>query len=263
MAFMNRNGSLTVSQVAQVAHVTVRALHHYDEIGLLVPSGRGPNGYRLYDDGDLARLQQILLFRQLGFGLDAIGQLVDAAVYERRQALEAQRALLLEQRDRTNSIIRGVDAAIAALENGVPMDTTKMFDGFDEFDPSKYEEEAKERWGQSEAYKESMKRTRSYSKAQWTEIKAEGDAIFERMAAAMASGIEADSDGPMDLAEAHREHIDRWFYPCSHEMHEGLSSMYTADPRFAAFFEKFGAGLAEYVRHAIEANVRRAAGRPA
>lgn len=255
---MNRNDSLTVSQVAEAAHVTVRALHHYDEIGLLVPSGRAPNGYRLYGDRDLARLQQILLFRQLGFGLDAIGQLVDATVFERRKALEAQRALLLEQRDRTNSIIRGVDAAIQALENGVPMDKRKMFDGFDEFDSSKYEEETKARWGQTEAYKESMKRTRSYSKEKWSEIKEELDEILERMVALKAAGTEADSDEAMDLAEEHRGHIDRWFYPCSHAMHGSLSTMYTADPRFADFFEKRGEGLAEYVRGAIEANVKRA-----
>lgn len=257
---MNRNDSLTVSQAAEVAHVTVRTLHHYDEIGLLVPSGRAPNGYRLYGDEDLARLQQILLFRQLGFGLEAIGQLVDATMYERRRALEAQRELLLEQRDRTSAIIRGVDAAIQALENGITMDKSKMFDGFDDFDPTKYEEEAEARWGQSDAYKESMKRTRSYSKDQWAEIKSEGDGIFERMAALMASGVEADSEGAMDLAEEHRGHIDRWFYPCSYAMHASLSTMYTADPRFAAFFEKRGEGLAEYVRLAIEANVSRATG---
>ena len=81
---------LTVSEVARLAHVTVRALHHYHEIGLLVPSERSPSGYRLYGDEDLMRLQQILLFRQLGFGLEATGQLLHATAFDRRRALEAQ-----------------------------------------------------------------------------------------------------------------------------------------------------------------------------
>ena len=254
---MNADHMLTVSRVAELAHVTVRTLHHYDEIGLLVPSGRAPNGYRLYGDEDLARLQQILLFRQLGFGLDAIGQLLDATVYERKRALEAQRELLLEQRDRTDSIIRGVEAAIKAIEEGVPVDKDEMFEGFDGFDAGEYAEEAEARWGQSDAYKESMKRTRSYSKDQWAEIQGELDGILARMVAAKESGLAPDSEDAMDLAEEHRGHIDRWFYPCSHAMHGGLAAMYTGDPRFAAFFNQRGEGMAEFVQRAIEANQRR------
>lgn len=248
----------TVSQVASLAHVTVRALHHYDAVGLLVPSERADNGYRLYDDADLTRLQQILLFRQLGFGLDAIGQLLEATARDRRQALQAQRDLLVEQRRRTDAIIRSVDAAIRALDNGEPMDKDVMFEGFEDFDQSKYDEEAKERWGETDAYKESMRRTRSYSKTDWAKIKAEGEGVWERMAALMDAGAAADSEEAMDLAEEHRTHIDRWFYHCTHAMHAGVSQMYTDDPRFREGFEKRREGLASFARRAIEANGERA-----
>lgn len=255
---MERDERYTVSRVAQLAHVTVRALHHYDEIGLLVPSDRASNGYRLYGVDDLARLQQILLFRQLGFGLDAIGQLLDATVYDRRRALEAQRQLLRDQRKKTDAIIRGVEAAIRALENGEPVDKETMFEGFEEFDPSKYEEEAKARWGETDEYKESLRRTRSYSKEHWAEIKAESGGILDRMVDLMASGARPDSEAAMDLAEEHRGHISRWFYPCSLQVHGGLGQMYTADPRFMEFFERHGQGLADFLQKAIAANVARA-----
>ena len=244
----------TVSQVARMAHVTVRALHHYDAIGLLVPLERGANGYRLYGEGDLLRLQQILLFRQLGFGLDAIGRLLDAAAFERQAALEAQRELLLEQRRRTDAIVRGVDAVLKTLEKGGQVDTKEMFDGFQEFDQKALQEEAEARWGNTESYKESMQRTRSYSKDDWASIKQEGEDIWERMGALMDSGGSAEGSEAMDLAEQHRLHIDRWFYPCTHGQHSALGQMYTADPRFTEYFEKRHVGLAAFVQAAIEAN---------
>lgn len=153
----------TVSQVARLAHVTVRTLHHYDEIGLLIPSQRSAAGYRLYTDEDVARLHQILLFRELGFGLDAIGQVLDEPLVERRTALREQRDRLVLQKQRTDAVIRAVDQALAALEGETPMPTDKMFEGFDQFEHAQYADEARERWGHTDAYQESERRTRAYS----------------------------------------------------------------------------------------------------
>src|SRR5688500_861034 len=105
-----------VSEVAKLAHVTVRTLHHYDEIGLLVPSERRPNGYRLYDRADLDRLQQILVLRELEFGLDAIRGLLDAPAHERMLAMRAQRDSLAERLKRTEAVIRAVDRMLYAME---------------------------------------------------------------------------------------------------------------------------------------------------
>jgi DNA-binding transcriptional MerR regulator len=247
----------TVSQVAKLAHVTVRTLHHYDEIGLLVPSQRSAAGYRLYSDEDVARLHQILLFRELGFGLDAIAQVLDEPLAHRRTALKEQRDRLVLQQQRTGAVIRAVDAALEALEGGTPMSTEKMFEGFEEFDHARYEEEARERWGHTEAYQESERRTKSYGKADWARIKDEAQATTLALAALLDRGAAPDSPEAMDAAEQARLHIDRWFYPCSRPMHAALGEMYVTDPRFTATYEKIRPGLAAFVSAAIQANAAR------
>ena len=250
-------GLQTVGEVAALARVTVRTLHHYDRIGLLVPTRRAENGYRLYDYEDLERLRQILLLRELGFRLDVIAGMVDAAAYDRRRALIAQRELLRERQERTNRIIAGVDRALAAMEEEKPMETTTMFEGLEDFDHERYEDEARERWGRTDAYTESMRRTRRYTGDDWTRIKAEAEDVMARLAALLEGGAHAASRAARELAEEHRCHIDRWFYPCSHAMHAGLADMYVADPRFTEHFEKRGAGLAAFFREAILANAAR------
>jgi DNA-binding transcriptional MerR regulator len=250
--------SWKVSEVARLAHVTTRTLHHYDEIGLLVPSQRSASGYRLYAEPDLQRLQQILLFRELGFSLDAIQQLLDAPAFDRRTALRAQRDLLVDQKRKTEAVIRAVEKTMELLERGQAMDTKRLFDGFEHFDHAKYEDEARERWGDTDAYKESMRRTRQYSKADWAKIKAEGEAVTERLADLMKAGRKPEDAEVMAAAEQHRLHIDRWFYPLNHKGHVGLGDLYVSDPRFTEYYETRAAGLAAFAAAAIRANAERA-----
>jgi DNA-binding transcriptional MerR regulator len=247
-----------VSQVADLAHVTIRTLHHYDEIGLLIPAKRSEKGYRIYDEGDLQRLHQILIFRELGFSLEGIQQILDAPAFERGEALRAQRELLKEGLQKTEAVIRAVDAALEALEGGRPMDNKKMFRGFEDFDHAQYQDEVKERWGKTEAYKESLRRTKQYGKDDWAKIKAEGEAVEERYAELLRSGKAPDDPESMDAAEAHRLYMDRWFYRVSHAMHMGLGQMYISDPRFTEHYDKREDGLAAFVAAAIQANARRA-----
>jgi DNA-binding transcriptional MerR regulator len=244
----------SVSEVSKLAHVTVRTLHHYDEIGLLVPSNRTAAGYRQYSDADLQRLQQILIFRQLGFTLDAIQRMIGEPARAQRNFLLTQRELLRGHVKETEAVIRAIESAIMAIDGGKDMDNKKMFDGFDEFDQSKYEEEARERWGHTDAYKESTRRVKSYSQEDMARMKQEMDAIHNRMADVMKSGKLASDPAATKVAEEHRQHIDRWFYPCSHQMHAGLGDMYVADARFTATYEAIAPGLAQYMRDAISAN---------
>ena len=262
MARMETRQLHTVGEVARLARVTVRTLHHYDRIGLLVPSGRSENGYRLYAYDDLERLRQIRLLRELRFSLEAIGRMLDAPAYDRRSALEAQRELLRERQRRTDNIIRGVDRALRAMDEDTEMDRMEMFEGLEEFDHEQYQEEVERRWGHSDAYQESMRRIRGYGKGDWTRITEEGETVVAGLAALMAEGAQAAGRAAMDLAEEHRRHIDRWFYPCSHGMHRNLADTYTADPRFEAYFEKRGKGLAIFVQDAIRANEARWRNRP-
>ena len=114
--------------------------------------------------------------------------------------------------------------------------------------------EARERWGNTDAYRTSTKRTKQYGDAEWAKIKAESEAIEAAFAEAMADGESSDSERALELAEQARSHIDRWFYPCSHEMHASLAEMYTADDRFRAHYDDRAAGLADFVAAAIRAN---------
>jgi DNA-binding transcriptional MerR regulator len=244
----------TVGDVARLAHVTVRALHHYDEMGLLRPSGRTRSSYRLYTDSDLERLQQVLFFRELGFALEDIARIVGDPGFDRKKALVAQRALLVDKRHRLDSLVESIDRTLDGLEGGRVMKPEEMLEVFGDFDPQAHDQEAQRRWAQGGSYAESARRTKRYTKEDWQTIKAEAQAIHDAFAAAKDSGQPPTDTGPRELAERARLHIDRWFYPCSHEMHAALGQMYVQDPRFAANYERLREGLAQYVCDAIQAN---------
>ena len=252
-----RTELLTVSEVSRLAAVSVRALHHYDEIGLLVPSARSDAGYRLYSRDDLDRLQEILLFRELEIPLDDIATLLSGGAFDRRAALELQREMLLQRAVRTEALITSVERAISAERTGVRMTAEETFEVFGDFDPAEYEDEVKERWGETDAYKESARRTKRYTKADWGRFKAESEQIGTDTARLMDEGVPASDPRAMDLAEQARLQIDTWFYPCSHEMHVNLAEMYITDPRFTATYEKIHEGMARYWHDAILANAAR------
>jgi DNA-binding transcriptional MerR regulator len=249
--------ALTVSQVARLAKVSVRALHHYDEIGLLSPSERSEAGYRLYTQGDLQRLQQVLFFRELEFPLEEIRRILGDPSFDLRSALRMQRQLLSERSARLDALLGAVDSALDALEKGTTMDQEKMFEAFGDFDPTKYEAEVRERWGDTEAYKESARRTKRYTKQDWEAMKAELDRIQQALAELVGAGRAPTEPAAMDLAEQWRQHISKWFYPCSYAMHRGLGEMYVSDSRFMENMDRVKPGLARFTRDAILANAER------
>lgn len=244
----------TVGRIAAITGLTVRALHHYDTIGLVSPSCRSAAGYRLYGDRDLRRLQQVLVLRELDFGLDAVRALIDAPAERRRDALLAQRTEIERQRLRADAVLKAIDATLHSLEANHPMNTETLFEGFDAFRNGEYAQEAERRWGASDAWKASRERTARYSRDDWARIRDESDALSAEFLAAMRAGEPADGARAMAIAECHREHIDRWFYPCSHAMHAQVAGFYTGDDRFRAHYDRHGDGLAAYVEAAVRAN---------
>lgn len=248
----------TVGQVAKLAHVTVRTLHHYDEVGLLTPSGRSDAGYRLYSLEDLERLQVILFYKELGFELDEIRALLDDPDFDRREALREQRELIAEQALRLEALLGLIDKTIQRAEGAIVMTKEEMFDVFGDFDPAEYEDEVKERWGDTDAYKESARRTARYRKEDWARFKDEGEKRMTHMVELFDAGVPADAPDAMNVAEGARLEIDTWFYPCSHKMHVGLGEMYIADARFTDFYDKHRPGLAVWFHDAILANAARA-----
>ncbi|HEY3729605.1 MAG TPA: MerR family transcriptional regulator [Solirubrobacteraceae bacterium] len=241
----------TVGEVSRLTGVTVRTLHHYDQIGLLSPSGRSDAGYRLYGYEDLTRLQEILVWRQLGFSLEEIQQLLDDPGHDRIQALRRQRQLVELEAERLAATARAIDAALSAHQTGVQIKESEMFK---DFDPSQYEEEARERCGHTEAYRESARRTARYGDREWAEIRAEADQVVGDFAALMAAGEPAGDEPARAVAERHRAHLTRWFFPVSPQMHRNLAELFIGDPRFAANYDRVAAGLSGYVHDAIVAN---------
>jgi DNA-binding transcriptional MerR regulator len=248
--------SYTIKRAAEIAGVSVRTLHHYDHVGLLVPAGVSEAGYRLYADDDMARLQQILFYRELGFELKAIKALLDQPDHDRLEALERHRALLGGVHGRLARLITTCDRTIAALKGGPPVATEEMFDGFGDPELAEWQREAEARWGDSPAMKQSKERLKHYTAADYQRLKENG----KRAMQALAELIDRPPDDPelqARIAESHR-YIHETFYDCPLEMYRGLGDMYVDDPRFKANYDKFAPGLAVLVRDAIHIYVDRA-----
>lgn len=249
--------SYTVGKVAKLAGVTVKTLHHYDDIGLLSPTGRSEAGYRIYEASDIERLQQILFYRELGFTLEKIVTIVDDPRTDAVGHLRRQRELLTERIERLHRMVAAIDHEMEAREMDIKLTPEERLEVFGDFDPEDHAEEAEQRWGNSEAYRQSQRRVSSYTKEDWLKIKAEHEEIAANLAAVFESGAAPDSEHARDAAEAHRQHITRWYYDCSYEIHRGLGEMYVSDERFRANYDVHAPGLAEFTRDAIYANSER------
>src|SRR6185369_3553335 len=195
----------TVGRVAEIAGVTVRTLHHYDEIGLLTPGERSSAGARRYDDADLERLQQILLYRELGFTLDEIATILDDPDVEARAHLRRQHGLLQDRISRLQEMVAAVEYMLEAQKMGINLTPEEKFEVFGDFDPDAHNEEVEQRWGQTDAYRESARRTSRYSKEDWQRIQAETSDLLRRMIEAFDAGVDSESQAAMDLAEEHRQ----------------------------------------------------------
>jgi MerR family transcriptional regulator, thiopeptide resistance regulator len=248
----------SVGEVAQLAGVTVRTLHHYDEIGLLVPRGRSAAGYREYDDADLLRLQRVLSYRELGLALPAIADILADASADPLDHLRRQHALVLDRIGRLRHQLAAIEKTLEAHQMGIQLNADEMFQVFGDSNPAAHDDEARQRWGDTDAYRQSQRRVASYTKDDWLRITAETADVEERLQRAMQSGVPATDREAMDAAEEHRAVISRWYYECDHAIHRGLAQMYVEDPRFSAHYDDRSPGLAAYVAAAIQANADRA-----
>jgi len=246
-----RAKAYTVRQLAKMAGVSVRTLHHYDQIGLLEPSSRTEAGYRLYMEKDLLRLQQVLFYRELDFPLDAIRTILDLPGFNQIEALRDHRRMLSERAERLARLLRTVDRTIARLtgEDKMPLTDEELYEGFSPKEKEQlkgYEVEERERWGETAA--ESQRRVRQMSKAQWQAVQQEGDAATRLMGETMGRPV---SDPDVQAAIARHHACIENFYPCSAEMYRGLGQMYVDDPRFTATYDKIRPGLAMFMRDAM------------
>nr|WP_243108439.1 MerR family transcriptional regulator [Maliibacterium massiliense] len=242
-----------IAEVAHLAGVSVRTLHYYDQIALLRPSRTDANGYRAYSHEELARLYQIRMLRELDFDCKTIACILDAPHFDREEALGRQRALLALRRDRLSRLIASIDAQLK--EGGNTMD----FDAFDtsELDAQqrRYQQEVQQRWGQTDAYRQSAAKAARYTKADWQRIKEAQDALFARFAA-LRKGDPAALEA-QQLTAQWQQHIATYYYDCPIEMLAQLGEMYVGDARFARNLDRYGAGTAAFMRDCIRQYCRK------
>jgi MerR family transcriptional regulator, multidrug-efflux activator len=241
-----------VKQVAELSGVSVRTLHHYDRIGLLVPESTTPAGYRLYTKQDLERLQQILFFREMDFTLQEIKDILNRSDFDRKESLNKHRESLLTKKKRLEEMIATVDRTIIALQGGEKMSDKDMFQGFDiseiEAHQKKYSEEAKKKYGK-ETVENVEKRTSAYSSEDWGTIQTKTEDIYKRVIARMDHGPE-DSEVQQAVADW-RQLITDNFYDCTIDIFRGLGDLYVDDPRFTKNIDKYQEGLASFLRKAM------------
>ena len=238
---------MQINEFAKLTGVSVRTLHYYDEIGLLKPAFADvQNGYRFYDEKSISRMQEILFYRELDFPLKAISEILSSPDYDKKKALAEQRKLLILKKERLERIIDALDGA----EKGKIIMTA--FDNNYEAARKQYEAEAKERFGNTDAYKEHTQKTANYTKDIWQSVNDGLTLVFAEFSECMKSGNSADSNEAQDLVKKLQNYITDNYYTCSKEILAGLGQMYVADERFKANIDKQGEGTAEFVSSAIE-----------
>lgn len=244
----------TVKELAALAGVTVRTLHHYDRIGVLRPTSRTDAGYRQYGESDVLRLQQVLFYRELGFALNDIRRILEDPAFDTVVALrEHRKALEARSRD-INRLVQTIDRTLEKLTmHDETVTDAELYEGFapEEVEAMKREVDAKY---DPKVVAESRRRVREMTKGEWAAMKQEGDAVCRELAARI--GEDPASAEVQALVARHHAWIEK-FYSCGAQMYRGLGEMYVADPRFRGYYESYGEGLAEFLRAGMDVYAER------
>ncbi|HSA84370.1 MAG TPA: MerR family transcriptional regulator, partial [Patescibacteria group bacterium] len=239
-----------VHKLAELAGITVRTLHHYDQIGLLRPSFSGSNGYRYYEQEELIKLQQILFFRELEFSLEQIKDIMDSPNFDFVTAMQDQRKMLQLKKDRIDMLLATIEKTIRSRKGSTKMKNDDLYGGFTKKQMEEYKEEARKRWGDTDAFKQSEERTKHWIKADYDRVAKEGALWTHKFEELRDKGFFMDSPEIQEMIGQHYNAL-RTFYEPNYEMYRGLGQMYVDDPRFTAYYEKFGKGLALFMRDAM------------
>ena len=251
----------TVKQLASLTGLTPRTLRYYDAIGLLQPRRSQENGYRLYGSGEVDRLQQILLYREMGLPLEAIGGLLDAPGFDRAAVLRERLRQLQSQRQQVEAMICTVRRTLSMLEGGDSMTDREKFESMKQRviaeNEAAYGREVRERYG-SEAADGSARRLSGMTEQEWEQMQAEEKGYQAALLRAMEAGDPAGEDA-QEACRLHRAWLGRCWTPemLTDEAHIQLVEMYGQDERFTAFYEKIAPGCAAFFAQAVRAFYRR------
>lgn len=234
---------MRVKEVADLVGISVRTLHHYDAVGLLTPDEITDSGYRLYSDENLEILQQVLFFKELGFPLKKIKEIITSPSFNREETLILHKKMLLEKRTRLDKVIATIDKTIQHTKGEIEMTTKEKFEGFD-FSHNPYEEEAREKWGDT-----ALDKSNGYAKGMSKENQEEFNAIYRNLAALRHDA--PDSKEAQAAIKVWYDYLQN-FSHYSLDAFKGLGQMYAADERFTKNIDKFGEGLAQFMCDAME-----------
>ena len=233
---------MQINEFAKLTGVSVRTLHYYDEIGLLTPAEVDEwTGYRFYDENSLEKMQQIMFYRELDFSLKSIIEILSSPDYDKQKALDEQKRLLILKKERLEKLISAIDSAKKGQN---------IMNAFDNTEFENYKNEVKEKWGNTEAYKEYSQK--GYTKENFNALGEGLERILEEFAICMNSGATFDSVDAQKLVEKLQNYITENFYACTNEILAGLGQMYVADERFKNNIDKHSIGTAEFVSKAIK-----------
>ena len=242
----------TVGEVAHLLGISVRTLHYWEERGLISPASRSWSDYRLYSEADVAFLEQILIYRATGMSLERICAVMDAGE-DKVTHLRRQRALLMEKQNELNHMVQALDRLLedAMSTNELTVEHIAQILGESKF--PEYQQEAGERWGDTEDWATSQREAAKLTSADWENLKERTSQIESRVVEAMREGLDPESEQARALAEEHRELIST-FFPVTHSKHVLLARGYVNDPRFKAYYEERAEGLATWLKSSIDAN---------
>ena len=246
---------LTVGRTAELVGVSVRTLHHWDEIGLVSPSERTWSDYRVYQAADIERIQQVLLHRELGLSLAEVRAVLDDPDTDVVAQLDRQRAVLSERLDRLRRMIAAVDRMKEAHMSEQKLTAQQQAEILgDGWDPA-WQDEAQENWGDTPEWAQSEKIKARMGVDDWKRVKEENDRLEADLAAAMTAGVQPGSEEANALAERHRASIGQWF-DVTVQKQVCIARMYVQDPRFTAHYDERAEGLAAWLTAIVDANAR-------
>jgi len=239
---------MNANEVATMTGVSVRTLHHYDKIGLLCPSRNEENSYREYSDGDLDRLQQILFFKECGFSLARIGQLLSSPAFDRQKAFDLQKKYLLHEKERINAMLDTLNKSMKAMKGEITMSQAEKFGGFD-FSNNPYEDEARRLWG-DEAVNQSNAKIAALSKDEQDAIAKGMDDLFIELAK-LRKENPASEASQAAIDKMYRHFNQNFGYQYTLEAFAGVGQMYVSDSRFTENIDKYGEGLSAFLAEAM------------
>lgn len=243
----------TINKLAKMAGISTRTLRWYDECGLLKPRRISSNGYRVYGQAEIDRLQQILFYRELGVELTEIGRILSAKDFDGLAALQNHYAALRAKREQLNSLIANVEKSIKTMKGEITMSDSEKFEGFKQKliddNECQYGEEIREKYG-SETIDRSNAKIKGMSKEQYTEVERLSQEVNETLKAAFEQG-DASSELAQKACDLHKRWLSFFWDSYSKEAHLGVTQMYVDDPRFTEYYDKIAPGCAVFLRDAV------------